>query len=151
MTSRAARPNGHTRRFSIGGAQGHLITSANADGSLGHVVVHLGKHGSTLRGLTDALYTMINVALDHDVPLVKIVNDLVGVAYEPRGLTNDPDIRIAASITDYIGRRLALDYLPRDERAELGLLTAEERTAQADEQKAGAAVPQPRSDTLVTA
>ncbi|WP_214415063.1 TSCPD domain-containing protein [Sphaerisporangium fuscum] len=121
MTPRAAR--GHTRRFTIAGAEGHLITSAADNGSLGHVVVHLGKHGSTLHGMTDALSKMINLGLTHNVPLAEIAADLIGMAYEPRGLTNDPDIRIAQSITDYVGRRLALDYLPYAERAPLGLLT----------------------------
>ena len=63
------------------------------------------------------------------VPLEAFVSKFVNMKFEPAGLTDDPDVRMAQSIMDYVFRRLALDYLPEDKRAELGIYTAEERAA----------------------
>jgi ribonucleoside-diphosphate reductase alpha chain len=49
--------------------------------------------------------------------------------FEPAGMTDDPDVRMAQSVMDYIFRRLALDHLPYETRSELGIFTAEERAA----------------------
>ncbi|MBG0831385.1 ribonucleotide reductase [Planomonospora sp. ID67723] len=137
----APRPNGRhgtTRRFEVGGAQGYLITATAADGSLAEVVVRLGKHGSTLMGLSDALYNMINVGLRYGAPIADIVQPMLETAYEPRGMTNDPEVRTASSITDYVARRLTLDFVPYPERLALGVLTPDEQDTLAT---AGRAVP----------
>lgn len=69
----------------------------------------------------------MSVALQYGIPLQVFVQKLINVRFEPSGKTNDPDIRIASSIIDYVFRRLAVDYLPFDVRAELGILTTAER------------------------
>jgi ribonucleoside-diphosphate reductase alpha chain len=130
----APRPYGQpgtTRRFEVGGAQGYLITSTTADGALAEVVVRLGKHGSTLMGLADALHNAINVGLRYGAPVVEVVQALLDAAYDPRGMTNDPEVPTASSITDYVARRLALDFVPYAERARLGVLTPAEQATPA--------------------
>ena len=87
----------------------------------------VGKQGSTLAGIMDAFSIAISIALQYGVPLEAFVQKFTNMRFEPAGMTDDPDIRMAQSIMDYIFRRLALDYLPFDTRAELGIFTAEER------------------------
>jgi ribonucleoside-diphosphate reductase alpha chain len=72
----------------------------------------------------------ISVGLQYGIPLESYVAKFTNMRFEPAGITDDPDIRMASSVMDYIFRRLALDHLPYDQRAELGILTTEERTAQ---------------------
>ena len=89
----------------------------------------LGKQGSTLAGVMDAFSIAISIALQYGVPLEAYVSKFVNMRFEPAGMTDDPDIRIAQSMMDYIFRRLALDYLPLEKREALGIFTAEERAA----------------------
>ncbi len=100
------------------------------DGSLGEVFLKLGKQGSTLAGVMDAFSIGISLALQHGVPLETYISKFTNMRFEPAGMTDDPDIRIAQSVMDYIFRRLALDHLPVEKRANLGIFTAEERAAQ---------------------
>ena len=72
----------------------------------------------------------ISVGLQYGIPLESYIAKFTNMRFEPAGITDDPDIRMASSVMDYIFRRLALDHLPYDERAELGILTTDERTAQ---------------------
>ena len=99
------------------------------DGSLGEVFLKLGKQGSTLAGVMDAFSIGISIALQHGVPLETYIQKFTNMRFEPAGMTDDPDIRMAQSVMDYIFRRLALDYLPYETRSELGIFTAEERAA----------------------
>ena len=92
----------------------------------------LGKQGSTLAGVMDAFSIAVSVALQHGVPLETYVAKFTNMRFEPAGLTDDPDIRMAQSIVDYIFRRLALDYLPFETRSAMGIHTAEERARQLD-------------------
>jgi len=116
-----------TTKFSVGGAEGYMTSSAYDDGRLGEVFLKLGKQGSTLAGIMDAFSIAISISLQYGVPLEGFVQKFTNLKFEPAGITDDPDIRIAQSITDYIFRRLALDYLSFDARAELGVYTAAER------------------------
>jgi ribonucleoside-diphosphate reductase alpha chain len=70
------------------------------------------------------------VALQYGVPLEKYVEKFMNMRFEPAGMTDDPDVRMATSVMDYVARRLALDFLTYEKRAELGVFTAEERAAQ---------------------
>src|SRR5438477_10718598 len=79
----------------------------------------------------DASAMAISISLQYGVPLEKWVEKFTNMRFEPAGVTDDPDIRIASSVMDYIFRRLALDHLPYEDRAELGILSAAERTAEA--------------------
>jgi ribonucleoside-diphosphate reductase alpha chain len=127
------RPSTVTR-FSVGGAEGYMTASTYPDNGLGEVFLKLGKQGSTLAGVMDAFSMAISISLQYGVPLETWVEKFTNMRFEPAGLTDDPDIRMAQSVVDYIFRRLALDHLPYDKRAELGILTAEERAAQAEGQ-----------------
>src|SRR3712207_869493 len=78
----------------------------------------------------DAFSISLSIALQHGVPLETYIQKFTNMRFEPAGMTDDPDVRIAQSVMDYLFRRLALDYLPHDARAELGIFSAEERAAQ---------------------
>ncbi len=116
-------------RFSVAGAEGYMTASSYPDDGVGEVFLKLGKQGSTLAGVMDAFSMAISVGLQYGIPLESYVAKFTNMRFEPAGLTDDPDIRIASSVMDYIFRRLALDHLPHDQRAELGILSAAERAA----------------------
>ena len=126
-----SRPS-RTVSFSVGGAEGYLTAGSYPDDGLGEVFLKLGKQGSTLAGVMDAFSIAVSVALQHGVPLETYVAKFTNMRFEPAGLTDDPDIRMAQSIVDYIFRRLALDYLPFETRSSLSIYTAEERARQLD-------------------
>jgi len=116
-----------TTSFSVGGAEGYMTAGAYADGALGEVFLKLGKQGSTLAGVMDAFSIAVSIGLQYGVPLETFVEKFTNLRFEPSGMTDDADIRIAQSMMDYIFRRLALDYLPFETRSGLGLYTASER------------------------
>ena len=89
----------------------------------------MSKQGSTLAGVMDAFSVSVSIALQYGVPLETYVAKFTNMRFDPAGMTDDADIRIAQSVMDYLFRRLALDFLPYDKRAELGIFTAEERAA----------------------
>jgi ribonucleoside-diphosphate reductase alpha chain len=117
-------------RFSVAGAEGYMTASSYPDDGVGEVFLKLGKQGSTLAGVMDAFSMAISVGLQYGIPLESYVAKFTNMRFEPAGMTDDADIRMASSVMDYIFRRLALDHLSYDQRAELGILTTEERTAQ---------------------
>ncbi|MFQ1003984.1 vitamin B12-dependent ribonucleotide reductase [Modestobacter sp. SSW1-42] len=119
-----------TTSFSVAGAEGYMTAGMYEDGSLGEVFLKLGKQGSTLAGVMDAFSIGISLALQHGVPLETYIQKFTNMRFEPAGMTDDPDIRIAQSVMDYIFRRLALDHLPVETRAGLGIFSAEERAEQ---------------------
>ena len=92
--------------------------------------IKLGKQGSTLAGVMDAFSIAVSVGLQYGIPLESYVAKFTNLRFEPAGMTDDPDVRIATSVMDYLFRRIALDYLPVEARAELGIFSAEERRAQ---------------------
>jgi ribonucleoside-diphosphate reductase alpha chain len=109
-----------------------MTASSYPDDGVGEVFLKLGKQGSTLAGVMDAFSMAISISLQYGVPLETWVEKFTNMRFEPAGMTDDPDIRMATSVMDYIFRRLALDHLPYEERAGLGILTAEERAMQAN-------------------
>jgi ribonucleoside-diphosphate reductase alpha chain len=120
-----------------------MTASSYPDDGLGEIFLKMSKQGSTLAGMMDAFSIAISIGLQYGVPLDTYVQKFVNMRFEPAGLTDDPDVRMAASIMDYIFRRLALDFMPFDERAGLGVYTAEERTRQLD---TGSYEPVPEGD-----
>ena len=128
-----SRPS-RTTSFSVAGAEGYLTAGSYEDGELGEVFLKLGKQGSTLAGVMDAVSIAISIALQYGVPLEAFVSKFVNMRFEPAGMTDDPDIRMSQSIMDYIFRRLALDHLPLDKREALGIFTADERAATVTQQ-----------------
>jgi ribonucleoside-diphosphate reductase alpha chain len=121
--SRASR----TTSFTVGGAEGYMTSGAHADGELGEVFLKLGKQGSTLAGVMDAFSIAVSIGLQYGVPLETYVSKFTNLRFEPSGMTDDPDIRMAQSLMDYVFRRLALDYMSFEERSMLGIYSAEER------------------------
>ncbi len=116
--------------FSVAGAEGYMTASKYPDDGVGELFLKLGKQGSTLAGVMDAFSMAISISLQYGVPLEKWVEKFTNMRFEPAGITDDPDIRIASSVLDYVFRRLALDHLPYETRSEMGILSASERTAQ---------------------
>ncbi len=125
------RPS-ETVSFTVGGAEGYLHAGSYPDDGLGEIFVKLGKQGSTLAGVMDAFSMSISVGLQYGIPLEFYVSKFQNVRFEPAGMTDDPDVRMASSVLDYLFRRLALDYLPYEKRAQLGIFTVAERNAQAE-------------------
>jgi ribonucleoside-diphosphate reductase alpha chain len=118
---------GMTTSFSVAGAEGYMTTSAYADGRLGEVFLKMSKQGSTLAGIMDAFSIAVSIGLQYGVPLDQYVQKFTNMRFEPSGMTDDEDVRMAQSVMDYIFRRLALDYLPEEHRSALGIFTAAER------------------------
>ncbi|WP_169950752.1 vitamin B12-dependent ribonucleotide reductase [Microbispora sp. H11081] len=119
-----------TTRFTVGGAKGYMTASSYPDDGVGEVFLKMSKQGSTLAGVMDAFSVAISIGLQYGVPLDTYVQKFVNMRFEPAGMTDDPDVRMAQSVMDYIFRRLALDYLPYEDRAALGIFSASERSAQ---------------------
>jgi len=116
-----------TFEFRVADCKGFVTVGQYADGRPGEVFVNVSKQGSTLAGIMDAFAISVSHGLQYGVPLSAFVAAFVGMRFEPAGMTDDPDIRIASSLMDFLFRKLALLYLDDDERAALGILTAEER------------------------
>ncbi|MGI9195746.1 MAG: vitamin B12-dependent ribonucleotide reductase [Candidatus Nanopelagicus sp.] len=116
-----------TTSFAVGGAEGYMTSGAYADGALAEVFLKLGKQGSTLAGVMDAFSIAVSIGLQYGVPLETFVEKFANQRFEPAGMTDDADIRMAQSVMDYIFRRLALDYLPFESRSALGIYSAAER------------------------
>ena len=116
-----------TTSFRVGGAEGYLTTGSHEDGQLGEMFLKLGKQGSTMAGLMDAFSVAVSIALQYGVPLETYMSKFTGTVFEPSGMTDDPDVRMATSIIDYVFRRLAIDHMDFDTRAAYGVLTAAER------------------------
>jgi ribonucleoside-diphosphate reductase alpha chain len=119
-----------TTSFAVGGAEGYLTAGTYDDGRLGELFLKFGKQGSTLAGVMDAFSIAISVALQYGVPLETFVEKFTNMRFEPAGLTDDPDVRMAQSIMDYVFRRLTLDHLDFETRSFMGIYTAEERARQ---------------------
>jgi ribonucleoside-diphosphate reductase alpha chain len=116
--------------FAVGGAEGYMTASSYPDDGLGEIFLKMSKQGSTLAGVMDAFSIAISIGLQYGVPLETFVSKFVNMRFEPAGLTDDPDVRMAQSIMDYVFRRLALDHLDFDTRSAYGIYSAQERSRQ---------------------
>jgi len=121
------RRRSSTFAFRVADCEGYVTVGEYEDGRPGEVFMKVSKQGSTLAGLVDAFSISVSLGLQHGVPLRTYVAKYTNMRFEPAGMTDDPELRIAASLVDYIFRRLAVDYLSVEERAELGILTTGER------------------------
>ncbi|HTT73932.1 MAG TPA: vitamin B12-dependent ribonucleotide reductase [Thermoplasmata archaeon] len=110
-----------THHFSVGGHDGYVTVGLYPDGRPGEVFFRVTKEGSTVNGLMDSLGISMSMALQHGVPLKDLVRKLAHLRFEPAGATNNPKIRFAKSIPDYVARWLALEFLTEDERRAIGL------------------------------
>jgi len=116
-----------TFKFRVADCEGYVTVGEYDDGRPGEVFMQVSKQGSTLAGIMDAFAVAVSLGLQHGVPLGTYVKKYTNMRFEPAGMTDDRELRIASSLVDYIFRRLAVDYLSFEERAELGILTTNER------------------------
>jgi ribonucleoside-diphosphate reductase alpha chain len=116
-----------TFAFRVADCEGYVTVGEYEDGRPGEVFIKVAKQGSTLAGIMDAFSISISLGLQHGVPLATYVKKYANMKFEPSGMTDDADLRIATSLVDYIFRRLALDHLTPAEREELGVLSTSER------------------------
>ena len=117
-----------TFEFRVADCKGFVTVGEYEDGRPGEVFVRVSKQGSTMAGIMDAFAISLSHGLQYGVPLRAFVDAFTGMRFEPAGMTDDPDLRIATSLIDYLFRRLAVEYLSPEERAELNILTTSERT-----------------------
>jgi len=130
-TSRTRLPRrrrSNTFAFRVADCEGYVTVGEYEDGRPGEVFMKVSKQGSTLSGVMDAFAIAVSLGLQHGVPLSTFVRKYTNMRFDPAGITDDPELRLASSLVDYIFRRLALDYLTADERIELGVLSTGERT-----------------------
>ncbi len=131
VPTRQKMPRQRTSRtfdFRVADCKGFVTVGEFEDGRPGEIFLRISKQGSTLAGIMDAFALSISYGLQYGVPLRVYVETFTNTRFEPGGMTDDPDLRIATSILDYIFRRLAVDYLSFEERSELNILTTGERT-----------------------
>ncbi len=118
-----------TYKFQVADLDGYFTVGEYEDGKPGELFVNVSKQGSTLRGLMDSFAISVSLGLQYGVPLKHYVRILRGTSFAPAGITDDKEIKTASSVTDYIVRRLAMDYLSLDDRLELGLADLSELTS----------------------
>ena len=123
----------HTFEFNVGGCKGFATTGEYDDGALGELFIRVSKQGSTLAGIMDAFAISISHGLQHGVPLQVYVKALVGMRFEPAGITDHNDVRIATSLIDFLFRKLAVWYLTPDEREFAGVLGQDISDAEEDQ------------------
>ena len=116
-----------TFSFRVADCEGYVTVGEFPDGRPGEVFISVSKQGSTLAGIMDAFAISVSMGLQHGVPLATFVRHFTNMRFEPAGMTDDPDLRFAASLVDYIFRRLAVEYMAPTERMDLGILTVSER------------------------
>jgi ribonucleoside-diphosphate reductase alpha chain len=125
-----------TTSFRVGDAEGYITSGSYPDDGLGEIFLKASKQGSTLSGIMDAFSIAVSVGLQYGVPLEDYASKFINMKFEPSGMTDDPDIRFASSVVDYVFRRLALDNLPPEKRESLGIRSIEERKVEAAEKTA---------------
>lgn len=122
-----------THKFAVGNHEGYITVGLYDDGTLGELFVTMSKEGSVISGLMDSFATAVSIGLQYGVPLEVLVNKFVHMRFEPSGYTNNPQIRIAKSITDYIFRWLAIKFLPYESQMAVGINMKEEARAEEPE------------------
>ncbi|HET8690311.1 MAG TPA: hypothetical protein VFL81_02650, partial [Candidatus Saccharimonadales bacterium] len=125
-----------TVEFKISDLKGYVTVGEFEDGQPGEIFVTVAKMGSTLAGLMDAFGRSVSYGLQYGVPLKAYVRGMSNTNFAPFGATDDPEVKTATSIVDYIFRRLALEYLSIDDRLELGLASLEDLEAELEGQQA---------------
>jgi ribonucleoside-diphosphate reductase alpha chain len=115
------------RKFQVGEYEGYIHVGLFPDGTPGDVFVDIAKEGTTLAGLMNALMISVSLGIQYGVPLEVYVSKFSHMRFEPAGLTNDPDIRVAKSLVDYIFRWLGKKFLDAETQASLGIMSAEVR------------------------
>lgn len=112
-----------THKFSIAGHEGYITVGLYPEGQPGEIFLTMSKEGSTISGLMDSFATAISLALQYGVPLKTLVDKFAHSRFEPSGFTNNPEIKIAKSISDYIFRWLGLKFLTGERAQETGSIS----------------------------
>lgn len=115
-----------TFSFRVADSRGYMTVGEYEDGTAGEIFVNVSKQGSTLRGILDAFAISVSHGLQFGVPLKDYVKSMLSTSFAPSGITDDPEIRTATSIVDYIAKRLAKTYLSFDDQLELGLASIDD-------------------------
>jgi ribonucleoside-diphosphate reductase alpha chain len=113
------------RKFRVGDYEGYIHVGLFEDGTPGDIFVDIAKEGTTLAGLMNSFMISVSLGLQYGVPLEVYVSKFSHMRFEPSGLTNDEDIRVAKSIVDYIFRWMGKKFLTADQQEEAGILTPE--------------------------
>jgi ribonucleoside-diphosphate reductase alpha chain len=113
------------RKFRVGEYEGYIHVGLFEDGTPGDIFVDIAKEGTTLAGLMNSFMISVSLGLQYGVPLEVYVSKFSHMRFEPSGMTNDPDIRVAKSIVDYIFRWMGKKFLSADQQEEAGILTPE--------------------------
>src|SRR5204863_4111827 len=121
-----------TIAVAVGDAEDYITAGEYPGDGIGEIFLKVSKQGSTLSGVMDAFAIAVSLGLQYGVPLEAFAQKFVNMRFEPSGITNDPDIRFASSIVDYVFRRLALDHLTWEQREALGIRSIQERTEEAE-------------------
>ncbi len=101
-----------THKFDVAGHEGYITVGLYDDGQPGEVFIRIAKEGSTIGGLMDTIATLVSVSLQYGVPVESLVRKFEHVRFEPSGMTRNPEIPIAKSLTDYIFRWMAMEFVP---------------------------------------
>jgi ribonucleoside-diphosphate reductase alpha chain len=120
------------RKFRVGDYEGYIHVGLYEDGTPGDIFVDIAKEGTTLAGLMNSIMISVSLGLQYGVPLEVYVSKFSHMRFEPSGMTNDPDIRVAKSIVDYIFRWMGKRFLTIEQQEELGIMSAEVRARLAD-------------------
>jgi ribonucleoside-diphosphate reductase alpha chain len=128
--------NSKTIQFRVADLKGFVTVGEFEDGAPGEIFITAAKMGSTLAGLMDVFARSVSYGLQYGVPLKAYVRGMSNTNFAPFGATDDPEVRSATSIVDYIFRRLAIEYLSIDDRLELGLASLDDLEAELDQQQA---------------
>jgi ribonucleoside-diphosphate reductase alpha chain len=118
--------NSKTFKFTVSGTRGYFTVGEFEDGTPGELFVSIAKMGSTLRGIMDAFAVSVSYGLQFGVPLKNYVTNFTHTSFAPAGATDDPDIRTASSVIDYIFRRIGKSYLSFDDQLEVGLASLDD-------------------------
>jgi ribonucleoside-diphosphate reductase alpha chain len=144
LTQRRRLPDDRTevgRKFRVGEYEGYIHVGLFDDGTPGDVFVDIAKEGTTLAGLMNSFMISVSLGLQYGVPLEVYVSKFAHMRFEPSGMTNDPDIRAAKSIVDYIFRWMGKKFLTVDQQEEIGILSAEVRARLAEGYRNGGDTP----------
>jgi ribonucleoside-diphosphate reductase alpha chain len=130
------------RKFRVGDYEGYIHVGLYEDNTPGDIFVDIAKEGTTLAGLMNSIMISVSLGLQYGVPLEVYVSKFAHMRFEPSGMTNDPDIRAAKSIVDYIFRWMGKKFLTVDQQEEIGILSAEVRARLAEGYRNGGDAPQ---------
>jgi ribonucleoside-diphosphate reductase alpha chain len=144
LTQRRRLPDDRTevgRKFRVGEYEGYIHVGLFDDGTPGDIFVDIAKEGTTLAGLMNSFMISVSLGLQYGVPLEVYVSKFAHMRFEPSGTTNDPDIRVAKSIVDYVFRWMGKRFLSVDQQEEIGIMSAEVRARLAEGYRNGGDAP----------